>query len=146
MYLHDIGRVPLLTANDEKALASRLEEAKYLERIEGLRLSNDGKYPHLLDTIIYLLRHLLAAFPMVEILARRFDIATKNGFVRTIRDPRLLAAIDGVIDQELVKAVAEANGQSASEVERSLIDISVASRLLPSELLETFWTALPGPS
>ncbi len=147
MYLHDIGKVPLLTANDEKALASRLEEAKYLERIEGLRLRRHGRHPTSVGTIIYLLRHLLTAFPLVEILAKRFDIATKNGFVRTIRDARLLEAIDGVIDQELVKTVAGANGQSVSEVERSLIDLSIASRLLPTELLEdtldgTSWTRL----
>src|SRR4030042_104164 len=36
LYLHEIGKVSLLTANDEKALASKIEEAKYLEKIEEL--------------------------------------------------------------------------------------------------------------
>ena len=34
MYLHEIGKVSLLTAKDEKALASKIEEAKYLEKID----------------------------------------------------------------------------------------------------------------
>ncbi len=147
MYLRDIGRVPLLTADDEKALASKLEEAKFLKRVENLCFRLYGKYPTSVDMTIYLLRHVLTSFHMVQILAKRFDIATKNGFVRTIRDPKLLAAIDGVTDQELVKAIAGDNGQSASEVERSLIDLSVASRLLPTVLLEgildgTSWNQL----
>ncbi len=52
------------------------------------------------------------------------------------RDPKLLAAIDGVTDQELVKAIAGDNGQSASEVERSLIDLSIASRVFADGVTE----------
>ncbi|MBL7209699.1 MAG: hypothetical protein ISS52_06340, partial [Dehalococcoidia bacterium] len=38
MYLHEIGRFSLLTANEEKVLASKIDVAKYLERIERLYL------------------------------------------------------------------------------------------------------------
>jgi RNA polymerase primary sigma factor len=136
MYLHEIGKVSLLTANDEKVLASKLEEANYLEKIEGLRFQHYWKYPLAVSTTIYLLRHLLAAWPIVDILVEHLGIATADSFSRTIRDSKLRAAIDGVIDQELVKAITEANGKSVSEVGRSLIDLSIDSRLLPSELLE----------
>jgi RNA polymerase primary sigma factor len=137
MYLHEIGRVSLLTAKDEKVLASKLEEAKYLAKIEDLSSQQDGKYSAAVRTTIYLLRHLLAAWPVVRILSRRFEIALNHNFIRTIRDPKLRAAIDGVIDPELVKAITETNGKSTSEVGRSLIDFSLDSRLLPMELLES---------
>jgi len=137
MYLHEIGRVSLLTAKDEKVLASKLEEAKYLAKIEDLSSQQDGKYSAAVRTTIYLLRHLLAAWPVVRILSRRFEIATNHNFIQTIRDPKLRAAIDGVIDPELVKAITETNGKSTSEVGRSLIDFSLDSRLLPMELLES---------
>jgi RNA polymerase primary sigma factor len=147
MYLHEIGKVSLLTAKDEKLLASKLEEAKYLAKIEGLRPEQDGRYSPAVTTTIYLLRHLLAARPIVAILAKRFDIPIRDGLMQTIRDPKLRAAIDGVIDPELVKAIAETNGKSASDVGRSLIDFSIDSRLLPSAFLEnivngTSWTKL----
>jgi DNA-directed RNA polymerase sigma subunit (sigma70/sigma32) len=45
MYLRDIRRIPLLTANDEKTLASKLEEAKYLTKIEGLQFHRYNRYP-----------------------------------------------------------------------------------------------------
>jgi len=136
MYLHEIGKVSLLTANDERALASKLEEAKYLKKIEGLRFQHYGRYPLAVSTTIYLLRHLLAARPIVDILVKRFKIAAKDSFIQTVRNPKLRAAIDGVIDQELVKAITEANDKSISEAGRSLIDLSIDSRLLPLELLE----------
>ena len=136
MYLREIGKVSLLTANDEKILASRLEEAKYLKKIEGLRSQHDGIYPPAVSTTIYLLRHLLGSRPVVEILLKRLEIDTTDSFMQIIRNPKLREAIDGVIDQELVKDVAETNGKSASEVARSLIEVSIDSRLLPSELLD----------
>jgi RNA polymerase primary sigma factor len=136
MYLREIGKVSLLTANDEKVLASKLEDAKYLAKIEGLRFQHDGRYPRAVSTTIYLLRHLLAAWPMVDILAKRFEIAMTDSLIQTIRNPKLRASIDGVIDPELVKAITEVNGKSVSEVGRSLIDLSIDNRLLPSEILE----------
>jgi RNA polymerase primary sigma factor len=137
MYLHEIGKVSLLTANDEKVLASKLEDAKYLAKIEGLRFKHHGRYPQAVSTTIYLLRHLVAAWPIVDILVKRFEIDTTDSLIQTILNPKLRAAIDGVIDPELVKAITEANGKSTSEVGRSLIDLSIDSRLLPSELLES---------
>jgi len=135
-YLHEIGKVPLLTANDEKVLASKLEDAKYLAKIEEFRLQHYGRYPLPVSTTIYLLRHLLAAQPIVDILVKYLGITTANSFITTIHDTKLRAAIDGVIDQEVVNAIVEANGKSTAEVVRSLIDLSIDSRLLPSELLE----------
>jgi len=138
MYLREIGRVSLLTANDERVLASKLEDTKYLEKIEGLGFQYHGRYSQAVSTTIYLLRHLLAAWPIVDVLVKRFEIAATDSLIQTICAPSLRAAIDGVIDQELVKAIAEANGKSVAEVERSLIDLSIDSRLLlPSELLES---------
>jgi RNA polymerase primary sigma factor len=136
MYLREIGKVSLLSANDERVLASKLEVTKYLEKIEGPGFQHHGRYSQAVGTIIYLLRHLLSAWPMVDILAQRFGIATRGSLIQTIFAPNLRAAIDGVIDPELVKAIAGASGESIEEVERSLIDLSIDSRLLPVELLD----------
>lgn len=135
MYLHEIGKVPLLTAEDEKALASKIEEAKYLEKIEELYFQRHGEYPSTVDVVIYLLRHLLAAQPLIDILSKRLKLTETESFIKRIRDPKLRSAIDGMIDQELVEAVAEAVGKGISEAEQSLIDLSVDSRLLPPEVL-----------
>ncbi len=136
-YFLEIGKVSLLTANAEKVLAGELEEAKYLEKIENLHFQHYGGYPLAVNIIIYLLRHLVPARSIVDILAKRFEINTTDGFIRTIHDPKLRAAIDGVINPELVQVITESNGKSTTEIRRSLIDVSIDSRLLPPVLLES---------
>ena len=135
MYLHEIGKVSLLTAADEKALASRIEEARYLEKIEELYFQRHDEYPSPVHLIVYLIRHLLAAQPIVRGLAERLQLAATDSVTERIREPKLRAAIDGVIDQELVEAIAEANDKSTLEVAQSLIHLSIDSRLLPRQLV-----------
>jgi RNA polymerase primary sigma factor len=147
MYLHEIGRVALLTADDEKALASKIEEAKYLEKIEELYFQRYGGYPSAVNITIYLLRHLLASQPPVAILGKQLGLAAKDSFIKRVRDPKLRTAIDSTIDQEMVEAIAKTSGKSTAEVEQSLLAFSLDSRLLPPELLtiignKTSWSQL----
>jgi RNA polymerase primary sigma factor len=134
MYLHEIGKVSLLTANDEKALASKIEEAKYLEKIEELYLQRHGEYPSTVDTVIYLLRHLLASKPLLNVLAKRLKFTATDSFIKSIRDQKLRLAIDSMLNQELVEAIAKASHKSVPEVEQGLVDLSTVSRLMPAEL------------
>jgi RNA polymerase primary sigma factor len=136
MYLHEIGKVSLLTANDEKVLASKIEEAKYLEKIEELYFQRHGEYPSTVDIIIYLLRHLLASKPLISALSKRLKLAATDSFVKKINDPKLRSAIDRVIDQELVETISKDTNKSTPEVEQNFISFSTDSRLLPTELLK----------
>jgi RNA polymerase primary sigma factor len=136
MYLHEIGRVALLTANDEKMLASKLEEARYLVEIDVLRSQQHNRYPLGVGTTIYLLRHLTRQWPIVKILAKHSKIPQTHGVMQTIQNPVLRSAMDGAIDPELLKIISETRGESVPEVDRRLIEFSISSRLLPAELLE----------
>lgn len=147
MYLHEIGKVSLLTARDERALASKIEEAKYLERIEETYFHSYSTYPSPVRITLYLLRHLLTAKPIVDILAKRLALTHTNSFAQRTCDPKLREAIDGVINQELVNAIAKTDGKNVAEVERDLVDFSIRSRLLPSEVFtavgnKTTWSKL----
>jgi len=147
MYLHEIGKVSLLTADNEKELASKIEEAKYLEGIEELYFQHHGEHPSVVDKVIYLLRHLLASKPSISILARQLKLTDTDSFIKRICDPKLRAAIDSTINQELMEAIAQASDKSVPEVEQCLIDLSIDSRLMPIELRnligeETTWEQL----
>ncbi len=143
-YLRDIGKVQLITANDEKVLASKLEEATYLRKIEELYFKQYNSYPSTEAIIIFLLRHLLAAQPLIDILTERLELPPENSFVRNIRNEKLEAAINSVINQTLINDISETSEEDISEVEQKLISVSLNSRLLPPELLtiigdETSW-------
>jgi RNA polymerase primary sigma factor len=52
-YLHKIGRVPLLNAAQEKELSSKIEQGKYLERIEDKYFKKYRAVPPAVHTVIY---------------------------------------------------------------------------------------------
>jgi RNA polymerase primary sigma factor len=134
-YLRDIGRVQLITANDERVFASKLEEAKYLRKIEELYFQQYNVYPSTEAIIFFLLRHLLAAQPLIDILTERLELPPENGFIRKVRNEKLEAAINSIIDQTLINYISETSEEDIAEVEQKLISVSLDSRLLPPELL-----------
>lgn len=135
VYLHEIGKVPLLTAKDEKVLASKLEEAKYLRKIEELYFQQYNVYPAPEDVVVYLLRHFFASSNLLDLLAEKLELADDIGFADTIIDEKIAAAINSVIDPQLIETLAESSGRDIFEIEQRLIDISLDIRLLPSEVL-----------
>jgi len=58
MYLHEIGRVHLLTAEDEKVLAKKLEEGKCINEIKQKYLQEYGRSPSAVEVILTMLRNL----------------------------------------------------------------------------------------
>jgi RNA polymerase primary sigma factor len=143
-YLRDIGKVELITANDERVLASKLEDAKYLKNIGELYFKQYNCYPSTEDIIIFLVRYLLAAQPLIDILTEWLELPPENSFVRNIRNEKLEAAINSVIDQTLIHDISKTCEEDISEIEQKLINVSLNSRLLPPELLtiigdETSW-------
>jgi RNA polymerase primary sigma factor len=134
VYLREIGKVQLLTANDEKILASKLEEAKYLRRIETVYFQEYDVFPQLSEIIVFLLRHLHHAKPYLDILVKILRIDPKTSFVKLVTDEKIKSVINSVIDPQLVNKVVSANGENPADVEQRLIFISLDVRLIPPEV------------
>lgn len=58
MYLHEIGRVHLLTANEEKHLARQMEEGRRIKEIRQNYLLKQGRDPSATEIIIAILEEL----------------------------------------------------------------------------------------
>ncbi len=144
MYLREIGKVSLLTAKEEQFLASKIEEAKYLGRIESLYLEHgEGVSPEA-GVMLHVLRHLIANRYIIDTITRRLGLIQDERFNWTIRNAKLRAVVDGVMEEEFVASIAGDNGTVASEVWQDCIDLSVYIRLLPLQLFdiigdETSW-------
>ena len=135
VYLREIGKVPLLTAKDEKVLASKLEEAKYLNKIEDLYFHQYNAYPAAEDIIIYLLRHLAASKNLFDAIAEKVSLDIDVCFVDVILDSKVSTAINSVINQQLITEIAEISKRSPEEISQRLVDISLDIRLLPQEVI-----------
>ncbi len=113
MYLREIGKVSLLTAADEKSLASQMEEGKYLTEIIESYPQKYGKSPSSIDIVVFLLNWLSQAYPLWEVLAHELKLPVEISFkqITSDRKSKLRVAIDGELAPDLIKAIAEQLGK-----------------------------------
>ncbi len=146
-YLRDIGRIHLITANDERVLASKLEEGKCLKDIGEIYFKQYHCYPSTESIIIFLLRYLLSAHSLIEILNTQLELPADNSFFRNIHSKKLEVALNNVIDPILIYDISKIHEEDISDIEEKLINISLNSHLLPTELSaligeETSWNEM----
>jgi RNA polymerase primary sigma factor len=140
MYLREIGRYRLLTADDEKRLARMMEERQVLDRVEQevrgqSRLARRDVSTVEVASLIY--RRILENWPVARVLA---DVYAANGGSVTdpatlLRDPGARALIDGELHPDLSPRVAEVMELSAEEAHRRIVHFSVDTRLLPDDVI-----------
>jgi len=135
MYLHEIGRVQLLTAADEKVLAKRMEEGRRINEIRQEWLQKYDKLPSALEIIVAMLEELGQAAGFIHLLQKQLDLTPTDSFIGSIFDAKLRGCIDAEINQYLVQAIASQLDKSIPEAEQLLINLSLNSNLLPKEVL-----------
>jgi RNA polymerase primary sigma factor len=136
IYLREIGRVYLLTAQQEKVLARKMEKGKHIRRIEKRGVETYGETPSPTETIIAVLKQLCQGSSVLDILEKELDLAPSLSLSEKLFDLKLRAAIDGELDPDLVLAVEERTGKTPSEAIGALINLSLNSQLLPKEVLD----------
>ena len=135
MYLHEIGKVHLLTAESEKTLAQKMEEGRRISEINEEWLQKYGRPPSATETILAMLKELGQALAIIYLLQEQLDLEATDSFVKTISDTKLRDSLNGEISQQLIQAIAHQIDKSPPEAERCLINVSLNSSLLPKEIL-----------
>ncbi len=135
MYLRQIGRVPLLTADEEKTLARNKEENDCVNDIKEEYSRNSGRPASAIDIVIVLLERLERTIPLLAAVEKHFSLTPHKRLDKRISDPQLRAALDRELSPELIEGLLKSLKQSLASVERSLKDLSLASSLLPPEHL-----------
>ncbi|HTY82427.1 MAG TPA: sigma-70 factor domain-containing protein, partial [Dehalococcoidales bacterium] len=134
IYLHEIGRVHLLSAEDEKNLARHMEQGKYVTRIRQAYSMKNGRQPSAVETITVILQELSAAAPLVAALEDELGLKKVKGFIDAIYEPKIQQTIDNTINPELVQKLAVRLGKQVNEVEEMVVKLSLGSRELPEEV------------
>lgn len=135
VYLREIGKVQLLTAADEKDLASKLEEAKYLKRITKKWYQQYGKNPSAEEICIYLLRNLVHSKQFILSLLKLLKATNSIRYKVILTDEKLRKQLNGVIDAEVIQKISEETNELTMNVERRLVSVSLDIRSIPDELL-----------
>ncbi|MBN1643598.1 MAG: RNA polymerase sigma factor RpoD [Dehalococcoidales bacterium] len=135
LYLHEIGRVPLLTAHDEKTLARRIEEGKRINEIRR-ELEKQGKHPSATEILLVMLRQVGKSAEIIGKVQSYLELPPKAKFRDFVSNEKLRAGIDGVMDQQLVQDISQKTNLEAAQVEQQLMSLSVNSALLPPQMLD----------
>jgi RNA polymerase primary sigma factor len=136
LYLDELGQTPLLNAEEEKVLGSQIEEGKHLVRLEKDWLAEHGGQPSAIDLLLALVERLSQARLLFENLYQYLELPSDGNIAEKVLHPELRCAIDGNIDQHLSSAIAEITGVSQTRVEKSMIELSLGSRLIPWHIME----------
>ena len=135
MYLRQIGRVPLLTAEEEKVLARNKEEKDYIRDLadeysrEFMRLSSAT------DIMFALLERLEEALGLLKNVEELLGLPTSGSLADRVSHPGLRAALDRELSEQLMEDVSRIMNTGRSKVEQSLKDLSLTSSLVPQGLL-----------
>ncbi len=139
LYLHEIGRVSLLTARDEKTIARRIELGKRIREIRR-ELEKQGKHPSATEIFLIAIREVGQAINLIRVMQEHFGIPSGARFKEIITSEKFRGAIDGVIDQQMVQTFADKMGLPFQQMEQQLIALSGNSAVLLDEVMKTIGT------
>ncbi|MFW6118560.1 MAG: RNA polymerase sigma factor RpoD/SigA [Chloroflexota bacterium] len=136
LYLAEVGQTPLLNAEETKALGSQIEDGKHLARLEKDWVAGHGAPPSAIDLLLALMERLSKVRLLFEALYHYLDLPSNGSIGEKISHPDLRRAIDDNIDENLSSAIAKITGASQAETEKTLMELSVDSRLIPWDIIE----------
>lgn len=135
MYLRQIGRVPLLTAEQEKVLARNKEEKDYVGGIVEEHTRRLMRPPSPTEVIVAMLERLEQTFPCLQAVEDELGLTSGASLVERISRPELRAALDRELTENLIENLARRMDKSQEAAEQLMKDLSVASSVLPPALL-----------
>jgi RNA polymerase primary sigma factor len=136
LYFAEVGQTPLLNDEETKMLASQIEDGKHLVRLEKDWIAGHGAQPSAIDLLLDLAKRLSRARLLFEALCQYLKLPSQGSIAEKVSHPELRRAIDGNIEQSLSSAISKITGLSPTRIEKSVIELSLDSRLIPWHIME----------
>jgi len=136
LYLAEVGQTPLLNAEETKVLGSQIEEGKHLAQLEEDWVAEHSVQPSAIDLLLALMERFSRARLLFETLYQYLELPSHGSIAEKVSHPDLRRAIDGNIDQNLSSAIAKITGASQTTIEKTMIELSLDSRLIPWHIIE----------
>jgi RNA polymerase primary sigma factor len=136
MYLHEIGRVSLLTAEAEKELARKMEEGRRVREIKLGYIQKHQREPSATEIVLTILHELSRSASAIRTIQQHLQMKPSISFVENISSAKLRASIDSEISPQLILAVSHKTKKPIPESEALVTELSLNINLLPKEILD----------
>ena len=136
LYFTELARTSLLSDEKMRALACQIEDGQHLNRLEKEWMARHGGKPSATEVLLVLAKRLSRVRPLFEAVYSYLKLPSHGSVAEKVSHPDLRSAIDNGIDQHLSDAMAETTGLSPSRIEKSIIELSLDSRLMPWRIME----------
>jgi RNA polymerase primary sigma factor len=130
-YLWEIGKVPLLTAAEERHLSIQIERGRHLTGLQNEACGRTDAPDSSANLTLDLLRRIAGAAIVVESLREHLEIGEPLTLGELARTVCIRDAIDYAVDPGLCAEVALASNRTPSEAEQAVVSLSLNSGLLP---------------
>jgi RNA polymerase primary sigma factor len=134
MYLHEIGRVRLLTGKDEKVLAKKMELGKYANDVTGKLYELNHRNPAKAEVIMEALKGVVAYGGVIKALKKLLEIDTPDDVVVDIDSEQIMKILMGTPDPVLMQDIATEMDLPLTDVERMTVALSLCINLCPPEV------------
>ena len=136
LYFSEVGRTPLLKDEETKILARQIEDGTHLARLEKEWIAEHSVKPSAVELLLVLAERLSRADSVFDTVYRYLKLPFSGNIAQKVLHPDLRSAIDDRIDQRLSDAIGEITGVNSTIIEKSLIEFSLDSRLMPWHIME----------
>jgi len=141
MYLREIGKVSLLTADDEKKLARSMEDGDYIHHIEQAHFEEYGRNARGVDILLGLLRDLHELQKPINALTKELGLR-KLAIEELIVNEQFRKVVDAERDLEIAAKQAVALKIEQEDAERLQVRMSIVTHILTPEMLSWATKAL----
>ena len=133
MYLREIGRVNLLTAEDERHLSRQMEEGNWIRDFEEEWRILNGRNPNAIEVTIFLLLQLESLLPEICVIADEIGKSNLSLFDLT-KDNDFRERVDQEMDPDLREALInrfqpEDEEYDEARAEERLVQVSVVTHI-----------------
>jgi RNA polymerase primary sigma factor len=138
MYLREIGKVSLLTADDEKRLSRAIEEWIHVETIVEDYREETGDDPTWSEVFVEMLKQFHGDRQIYQFISRYLNLPRQSVSER-IRDNDFRKVIDGELDEELHAAIMKEFKWDADKARDQIFRHSIITHIMRPEHLK--WAA-----
>ena len=139
LYLHEIGRVHLLTADNEKTIARKIELGKRISEVRR-ELEKQGKHPSATEIYLCIINEIGRSIDLIRALQEYLEIPSGARLREIVTGDKFHRAIDGVLDQQMTLDMSSKMGIPQQQLDQMLIALSVNAVLLSEDVLKTVGT------